>query len=631
VRIETVGGLEQVEGVLFGSGPTTGLIVDPSGYVISSAFNFVNKPTSILVRLADGTRKPAKLTATDHSRMLVLLKIEAEKPLPVCEIAPLNGMRVGQWTIAVGKTFENDRPNLAVGILGAVHRIWGKAIQTDAAVSPNNYGGPLVDIHGRVMGVLVPLSPQAAGEIAGMELYDSGIGFAIPAENIQKVLPRLKKGENLYPGLAGISLKGPNPFTSVPIIAACRPKSPAAAAGVKPGDQIVEIEGRPIAREAEVMEELGRRYAGEKIRVTFLRNKERIPREIELAAKLEPFQPGFLGILPNRAAEEDGVTARYVYPNSPAAAAGIAAGDVIVSLEGEPVHNRAELAVRIGSLEPGNEVNLEVRRAGSLRKLQLALAPLPEDLPPKDLPPNKREAKSATAMGTVPSLGGSSTATPTKSNENRDSPPDRPKVGPMPMKVPEFSNEAWAYVPENYDPGVPYGVVIWLHAPGGFDWNELLARWKPLCDRHDLILLAPKSADPARWMPGELDWVDRLLTEIASTYHVDAARVAVHGNEGGGSMAFLAAFRNRDAIRAVAAVEASPMGPPPENDPMHRLAVYIAVSEKSPNAGTVEKAVARMREKRIPVVVKKLGEIPRYLHAEELADLARWIDSLDRI
>jgi serine protease Do len=201
----------------------------------------------------------------------------------------------------------------------------------------------------------------------------------------------------------------------------------------------------------------------------------------------------------------------------------------------------------------------------------------------------------------------------------------------MPMKVPEFSNEAWAYVPENYDPGVPYGVVIWLHAPGGFDWNELLARWKPLCDRHDLILLAPKSADPARWMPGELDWVDRLLTEIASTYHVDAARVAVHGNEGGGSMAFLAAFRNRDAIRAVAAVEASPMGPPPENDPMHRLAVYIAVSEKSPNAGTVEKAVARMREKRIPVVVKKLGEIPRYLHAEELADLARWIDSLDRI
>ena len=182
-----------------------GLVVDPSGYIISSAFNFVNKPTSILVRLPDGTRKPAKLVATDHSRMLVLLKIDAEKPLPVCEIAPQGEMRVGQWAIAVGRTFESDRPNMAVGILSALDRIWGKAIQTDAAVSPNNYGGPLVDIRGRVMGVLVPLSPEAAGEIAGMEWYDSGIGFAIPVEHIQQVLPRLKKGEDLYPGLAGFA------------------------------------------------------------------------------------------------------------------------------------------------------------------------------------------------------------------------------------------------------------------------------------------------------------------------------------------------------------------------------------------------------------------------------------------
>ena len=103
-------------------------------------------------------------------------------------------MRVGQWAIAVGRTFESDRPNMAVGILSAVERIWGKAIQTDAAVSPNNYGGPLVDIRGRVMGVLVPLSPEAAGEVAGMEWYDSGIGFAIPMEHIQPGLAAAEKG-----------------------------------------------------------------------------------------------------------------------------------------------------------------------------------------------------------------------------------------------------------------------------------------------------------------------------------------------------------------------------------------------------------------------------------------------------
>ncbi len=108
-------------------------------------------------------------------------------------------MRVGQWAIAVGRTFESAQPNMAVGILSAVDRIWGKAIQTDAAVSPNNYGGPLVDIRGRVMGILVPLSPDADGGVAGMEWYDSGIGFAIPMEHIPQVLPRLEKGEDLHP------------------------------------------------------------------------------------------------------------------------------------------------------------------------------------------------------------------------------------------------------------------------------------------------------------------------------------------------------------------------------------------------------------------------------------------------
>ena len=184
----------------FGTGPTTGLIVDPEGYIVSSAFNFSNKPTSILVRLPDGTRKPAKLVATDHVRMIVLLKIDADKPLPVCEIAPASEMRVGQWTIALGRTFEGDRPNVSVGILSAKDRIWGKAIQTDASVSPNNYGGPLVDIRGRVMGVIVPLSPESADEVAGYEWYDSGIGFAIPADHIQKILPRIEKGRRSASG-----------------------------------------------------------------------------------------------------------------------------------------------------------------------------------------------------------------------------------------------------------------------------------------------------------------------------------------------------------------------------------------------------------------------------------------------
>jgi poly(3-hydroxybutyrate) depolymerase len=122
-----------------------------------------------------------------------------------------------------------------------------------------------------------------------------------------------------------------------------------------------------------------------------------------------------------------------------------------------------------------------------------------------------------------------------------------------------------------------------------------------------------------------------LLGEVKSRYRVDAARVVVHGHESGGWLAFLSAFRNREMIRAVAVVEAAPMGSPPENDPAHRLAVYVASAEKSPSAVPIELSVAAMREMKIPVVVKKLGPTPRYLNAAELAELVRWIDMLDRI
>src|SRR5688572_11468256 len=115
VRIETVGGLEQVGKLLVGTGPTTGLVVSADGYIISSAFNFVQKPASILVSLADGRRAPAKMVATDHSRMLVLLKVDADS-LPTAEFVPESEMQVGQWAIALGRTFEGDVPNISIGI-----------------------------------------------------------------------------------------------------------------------------------------------------------------------------------------------------------------------------------------------------------------------------------------------------------------------------------------------------------------------------------------------------------------------------------------------------------------------------------------------------------------------------------
>ena len=606
VRIETIGGLDRVGQILLGSGPTTGLVVDPDGYIVSSAFNFINQPSSILVRLPDGVRKPATLVANDRSRMLVLLKIEVDKPLPVCEIAPRGEMRVGQWTIAVGRAFDGDHPNMAVGILSALDRVWGKAIQTDAAVSPNNYGGPLIDVRGRVMGILVPLSPEAADEIAGVEWYDSGIGFAIPAEQIQQMLPRLKKGENLVPGVAGIGMKGSNIYTGEPIIAACRRKSPADAAGIRVGDRIVEIDGRKVALAADVKAAIGRCYAGQTMRVVVLRGAEQKSCDVELAAKLDPYRVGFLGLLPMRDPVKDGIVVRYVYPESPAAKAGIARGDAVLSVAGEPVQSRFELCDAIGAHEVGEEIEIEFRHGDAARKVKVALASLPEGLPPVELP---------AAHGKIsPTVG-----------------KKQPAVGAMPMKIAEFANEAWAYVPRGCHDGVPHGIVMWLHGHGGFDWDELKNRWKPLCDRYDLILLAPKANDATKWSPGELAFVGRLLAEAAGKYPVDPTRIVLCGQDIGGTLAFTVAMRNREAIRAVAAIDAVAKGPVAESEPLERFAVYSAMADKSRLAKSIESSVDAMRKTMIPVTTKGLGELPRSLTPEELAELMRWVDMLDRI
>lgn len=293
VQVETVGGKERVGKLLLGDGPTTGLVVESDGYIISSAFNFVGQPQQVFVRFSDGARRPAKIIATDFSRMMTLLKVEVDQPLEMFESADSSEIRVGQWAIAVGRVFEIEHPNMAVGIVSAVNRIWGKAIQTDAAVSPNNYGGPLIDIRGRVLGLLVPLSPKSTEAVAGFEWYDSGIGFAIPIAQVMEVLPRLKQGSDLIPGFLGVSLKGKNPAIGESLITAVAPKGPADAAGIKKDDRIVEIEGRPVVTGADVQYGIAGRYVGDKVSVVVLRDEKRETFEVTLAERpKKPEQPG---------------------------------------------------------------------------------------------------------------------------------------------------------------------------------------------------------------------------------------------------------------------------------------------------------------------------------------------------
>ncbi|MCU0960800.1 MAG: PDZ domain-containing protein, partial [Pirellulaceae bacterium] len=395
VRIETLGSAEQVEGQLLGAGPSTGVIVSADGLIVSSAFAFAGSPASTLVTLPTGQRMPAEIVARDRSRMFVLLKVAVSEPLPVPTPVPRDELAVGQWTIAVGRAAGSAAPHVSVGILSATRRVWGRAVQTDAKISPANYGGPLIDIHGRVIGVLVPLSPQQDAILAGAEWYDSGIGFAVPLVDIQRLLPRLAQGLDVEPGLLGIALEGNDIYTLPAKIAACAPQSPARKAGLQAGDTIVEIDGVPIARQSELRHALGPRVAGEQVRLVVQRGADgqRVEMTVELVATIPPYRRPELGILPMRppadaaddAAADAGVVVRYVFPDSAAAAAGIQPGDRLLSLDGAAVSSAPALRSLLIRHDPGQTVALQLARGNATETVSVQLGPqavtVPDALP----------------------------------------------------------------------------------------------------------------------------------------------------------------------------------------------------------------------------------------------------------
>ncbi len=286
VQIQTFGGLDRVGKTLTGTGPTTGVVISPDGDIITSAFAFASKPAAAVVKLPDGRQLDAKIVATDYSRMLTLLKVEATG-LPVPQAVPIDEAKIGQWTLAVGKAFDAGTPNTSAGVLSAKNRIWGKALQTDAKTSPYNYGGLLVDIHGRAMGVIVPLSMTSDEVMAGADWYDSGIGFAVPFDQVIASFERLKTEEDQYRGILGLVTTNPDSMFAKPEIGTVREGSPAQEAGVKAGDVIVAVDGRKVSRQAEVLQALGRQYAGDTIELQLDRKGETVTLKVTLEKPIE--------------------------------------------------------------------------------------------------------------------------------------------------------------------------------------------------------------------------------------------------------------------------------------------------------------------------------------------------------
>jgi S1-C subfamily serine protease len=629
-----------------GVGPTTGVIVSEDGYVISSAFNFSNKPSSITVNVPGKGRYIAKAVATDTTRMLTLLQLlevdPKQLPFPVAPALPKKDIKIGHTAVALGRTLDvnmDNPPSLSVGIVSALDRIWGKAIQTDAKVSPVNWGGPLVDVQGRVQGILVPASPMGEDETAGHEWYDSGIGFAIPLEDIYAVLPRLKKGQDLKRGLLGIEPKSRDLYSVASEVAVVKPGSPAAQAGIQVGDVILEIDGKPVSRHAEVLHQMGHKYDGDTVTVKVRRGKEvKTFENIKLAGSVAAVANAFLGILPMRDDPELGVEVRYVYPDSPAAKAGLKAGDritkygtgmALTQFTGQ-TSGRGELAAFLGSQTPGVEVKLEVTRKADKKTetLTLRLGEASDAVPDKLPEPAtfKKALEPRKTAGAKPPM-------PMPKEEKKDD-EKKPETGLLERSNAAKDHKYWVYVPDDYDPNIAYGLVIWLHPAGKGTENDVKIfrnTWRDYCADNHLIVLAPQSENETGWLPSEADFIREAAKEVLGQYTIDRRRVVAHGMGVGGQMAFYLGFAARDLVRGVATTGA-PVSSVKDNLANQPLAVFMVVGGKDPIKEVVIESQKKLIERKFPLVFRVIPEMgSQYLDADTLDELARWIDTLDRL
>ncbi|MGH7199348.1 MAG: PDZ domain-containing protein, partial [Planctomycetaceae bacterium] len=367
-----------------------------------------------------------------------------------------------------------------------------------------------------------------------------------------------------------------------------------------------------VARQAEVKQILGEKYAGDTIAVTVKRGDEEIKAELVLAAELVAFESGFLGILPVREGTgEDapaGVGVRFVYPDSPAAKVGLQKRDRIIRFAGEETPDAAKLTELVSRVRPGETAELVFTRDGQEQTVEVELASLPAtvpaDLPTSSIPPPPAE----------------------------DAGEDGPQTGRFTVEMPAFERSYWAYVPDNYNPNHRYGLLVWLHPGGDTMQAAMIRHWRGLCDQRGIMIVAPLAGDPRGWIPNETEFIKGAVEEMTANYSVDPARVFLHGFSTGGNFALQTAFKERELFRGVAAVAAPLQTRPPENDPDYRLQLYLACGSEDNLLRQVRATAEALERLKYPVTFTEIKELDhRYPPDATIEEIARWADALDRI
>lgn len=269
-----------------GPGPFTGLILDGEGHIVTSAAHFPEARTlsKLTVEYLDGTRSPARLLGRDRRLDLLLLKAEVPGGTPA-PFASEGEVQPGQCAVAVSASFEGG-PALHAGVISAVDR-HQEAFQTDASLLLANRGGPLVDREGRVMGVLTQLQRQQEREME----QKNGVAFAIPRGRLEASLERMKKGETLQVPYVGVGfLPPPGQNEAGCLVVQVVPDGPAAKAGLREADVILEIDGHRVLNGEQFRKHLMVRSPGEtaKLKVERIQKKRSVTVELPVVLGTVP-------------------------------------------------------------------------------------------------------------------------------------------------------------------------------------------------------------------------------------------------------------------------------------------------------------------------------------------------------
>jgi serine protease Do len=242
----------------------SGVIIEKDGVIVTN-YHVVANSDEIDITLADGRRFQARLVGADPASDLAVLRIDAND-LPTATWGDSDTVEVGEMVWAIGNPFGLDR-TLTYGIVSAVGRRgvldspYQEFLQTDASINPGNSGGPLVDVHGRIMGITTA--------IVGRDY--SGIGFAIPSNTARAVSLAILENGYVERGYVGMALRASGPAEFGVLVAAVEPKSPADAAGIRPGDLVVSFDGEPVAEPAALVLHLTRTPIGERVPLGIVR------------------------------------------------------------------------------------------------------------------------------------------------------------------------------------------------------------------------------------------------------------------------------------------------------------------------------------------------------------------------